>query len=161
MTAEIVAAYVSNNQTATADLVRLITAVATQLSKVGAAPEQPAEEKPEAAVSVRRSVRPDHLVCLVCGQQRKTLKRHLAVRHDLSPAEYRERFGLKPSYPMAAPNYAQQRRNLALQIGLGQPKRPARRRRKSGGRTQKAEPSRGRPHGQVGPLAARVYQPRA
>jgi predicted transcriptional regulator len=141
MTAEIVAAYVSNNQTATADLVRLITAVATQLSKVGAAPEQPAEEKPEAAVSVRRSVRPDHLVCLVCGQQRKTLKRHLAVRHDLSPAEYRERFGLKPSYPMAAPNYAQQRRDFALQTGFGRPKKPARRGHRSAVRPEKAEPS--------------------
>jgi predicted transcriptional regulator len=141
ITAKIVAAYVSSNQIATSDLAGLITAVAGRLSRVGAGPEQSAEEKPEAAVSVRRSVRPDHLVCLVCGQQRKTLKRHLAVRHDLSPAEYRERFGLKPSYPMAAPNYSQQRRNLALQIGLGQPKRPARRGRKSGGRTQKAEPN--------------------
>jgi predicted transcriptional regulator len=141
LTAEIVTAYVSNNQIATADLAGLITAVAGRLSRVGAEPEQPAEEKPEPAVSVRRSVRPDHLVCLVCGQQRKTLKRHLVVRHDLSPAEYRERFGLKPDYPMAAPNYAQQRRNLALQIGLGQPKRPVRRGRKSGGRIQKGEPS--------------------
>jgi predicted transcriptional regulator len=141
LTAEIVKAYVSNNQIAMADLAGLITAVAGRLSRVGAEPEQPAEEKPEAAVPVRRSVRPDHLVCLICGQQRKTLKRHLAVRHDLSRAEYRERFGLKPSYPMAAPNYAQQRRNLALQIGLGQPKRPVRRGRKSGGRIQNGEPS--------------------
>jgi predicted transcriptional regulator len=130
MTAEIVAAYVSNNQTATADLARLITAVAGQLGKIGAAPEQPAEEKPEAAVSVRRSVRPNHLVCLVCGQQRKTLKRHLAVRHDLSPAEYRERFGLKPSYPMMAPNYTQQRREVALATGLGRLKESTWQRRK-------------------------------
>jgi predicted transcriptional regulator len=70
------------------------------------------------------------LVCLVCGQQRKTLKRHLAVQHDLSPAEYRERFGLKPSYPMTAPKYAQQRREVALATGLGRLKEPASQRRK-------------------------------
>jgi predicted transcriptional regulator len=119
---KIVAAYVSNNQIATADLAGLITAVAGQLGKAGAEPEQATEEKPEPAVSVRRSLRPDHLICLVCGQQRKTLRRHLAVRHDLSPAEYRERFGLKPDYPMMAPNYTQQRREVALATGLGRAK---------------------------------------
>jgi predicted transcriptional regulator len=123
---KIVAAYVSNNQIATADLAGLITAVAGQLGKAGAEPEQATEEKPEPAVSVRRSIRPDHLICLVCGQQRKTLKRHLAVRHDLSPAEYRERFGLKPDYPMMAPNYTQQRREVALATGLGRLESPAR-----------------------------------
>jgi predicted transcriptional regulator len=92
-------------------------------------------------VSLRRSIRPDHLVCLVCGQLQKMLKRHLAVRHGLTPAQYRERFGLKPDYPMAAPKYAQQRRELALQSGLGRPKKPARRGRKSGGRSRQAEPS--------------------
>ena len=88
-------------------------------------------EKPEPAVSVRRSVRPDHLVCLICGKKQKLLKRHLAVEHELTPNQYRETFGLKPDYPMVAPNYAQQRRELALSIGLGRPKKPARRRRKS------------------------------
>jgi predicted transcriptional regulator len=131
LTAEIVAAYVSNNQIATEDLARLITAVAGRLSRVSAEPEQPAEEKPEAAVSVRRSVRPDHLVCLVCGQRQKMLKRHLAVRHDLTPAEYRERFGLKPDYPMTAPNYAKQRREVALATGLGRLESPARRGKKA------------------------------
>jgi predicted transcriptional regulator len=72
-----VSAYVSNNQIAMADLAGLITAVAGQLSKIGAKPEQPAEGKPEPAVSVRRSVRPDYLVCLVCGEPQKMLKRHL------------------------------------------------------------------------------------
>ena len=80
LTAEIVSAYVSNNKIAPSDLAGLITTVAGQLSKVGAKPEQPAEEKPEPAVSVRRSIRPDHLVCLVCGKPQKMLKRHLAVR---------------------------------------------------------------------------------
>jgi MucR family transcriptional regulator, transcriptional regulator of exopolysaccharide biosynthesis len=104
MTAEIVSAYVSNNQIATAELAGLIIAVAGQLGKVGAEPEPATEEKPEPAVSVRRSVRPDHLVCLVCGKPQKMLKRHLAVRHELTPAEYRKRFQLKPDYPMTAPN---------------------------------------------------------
>jgi predicted transcriptional regulator len=80
---------------------------------------------------VRRSVQPDHLVCLICGRKQKLLKRRLAVEHELTPNQYRERFDLKPDYPMAAPNYAQQRRELALSIGLGRPKKPARRARKS------------------------------
>jgi predicted transcriptional regulator len=92
-------------------------------------------------VSLRRSIRPDHLVCLVCSQLQKMLKRHLGVRHGLSPAEYRERLGLKPDYPMAAPNYAQQRREFALQSGLGRPKKAARRGRKSGGLSRQAESS--------------------
>ncbi len=142
ITAEIVAAYVSNNQIAIADLPGLITAVAGRLNKVGAEPEQPAEEKSEPAVSVRRSVRPDHLVCLVCGQAQKMLKRHLAVRHELTPAEYRERFGLKPDYPMAAPNYVQQRREVALATGLGRPQKPARRGRKASVRSPAKELSR-------------------
>jgi predicted transcriptional regulator len=125
LTAEIVSAYVSKNQIATSELASLISAVAGQLGKVGAEPEQPAEAKSEPAVSVRRSVRPDHLVCLVCGKPKKTLKRHLAVRHDLTPAEYRERFGLKPDYPMTAPNYTQQRREVAFATGLGRLESPA------------------------------------
>jgi predicted transcriptional regulator len=122
ITAEIVAAYLSNNQIAMADVGGLITAVADRLSKAGTEPDQPAEDRPEPAVSVRRSIRPDHLVCLVCGKPQKMLKRHLAVRHELAPAEYRERFGLKPDYPMAAPDYLQQRREVALATGLGRPK---------------------------------------
>jgi predicted transcriptional regulator len=138
LTAEIVSAYVSNNKTAPADVAALITAVAGQLSKVGAKPEQPREEKSDPAVSVRRSIRPDHLVCLVCGKPRKMLKRHLAVQHELMPAEYRERFGLKPDYPMTAPNYAQQRREVALATGLGRPK-PAPPGRKPGPRSRAAD----------------------
>jgi predicted transcriptional regulator len=131
LTAEVVSAYVSNNQIAPSELVGLITTVAAQLSKLGAKPDHPAEEKPEPAVSVRRSIRPDHLTCLVCGKRKKMLKRHLAVQHELTPAGYRERFGLKADYPMAAPNYAQQRRELAFRIGLGRPKELARPARKS------------------------------
>jgi predicted transcriptional regulator len=73
-------------------------------------------------------------VCLICGKKQKLLKRHLAVEHELTPNQYRETFGLKPDYPMAAPNYAQQRRELAVKIGLGRRKRPGRRARKSSAR---------------------------
>ena len=136
LTAEIVSAYVSNNETALSDVAALITAVAGQLSKVGAKPQRSTEETFKPAVSVRRSIRPDHLVCLVCGEPQKMLKRHLATRHELSPAEYRERFELKPDYPMTAPKYAQQRREAALAAGLG--KKPARRGRKAGARPRAA-----------------------
>jgi predicted transcriptional regulator len=138
LTAEVVAAFVSNNQIAPSELVGLITTVAAQLSKVGAKPDQPAEEKLEPAVSVRRSIRPDHLVCLVCGKPQKMLKRHLAVRHELTPAGYRERFGLKADYPMTSPNYAQ-RRDVALASGLGRPRKPARHGRKTSARPRAAE----------------------
>jgi predicted transcriptional regulator len=139
LTAEIVAAYVSNNKIAPSDLAMLISSVGHEMAKVGTAVEPPAEEKPEPAVSVRRSIQPNHLICLVCGKPQKVLKRHLAVQHDLTPGQYRERFELKPDYPMVAPNYAQQRREVALQTGLGRPKKPARRRRKTGPRAQKSE----------------------
>jgi predicted transcriptional regulator len=129
VTAEIVSAYVSNNKIAPSDLAMLISDVAGSMAKIGTSVELPAVEKPEPAVSVRRSIRPDHLVCLVCGKPQKMLKRHLAIRHELTPAGYRERFGLKADYPMTAPNYAQQRREVALASGLGRPKE--RRARKS------------------------------
>jgi predicted transcriptional regulator len=131
LTAEIVSAYVSNNETAPSDVAALITAVAGQLSRIGTAPEPVEVEKPKPAVPIRRSIQRDHLLCLVCGKPQKVLKRHLAVRHDLTPAQYREQFGLKPDYPMAAPSYVQRRREVALATGLGRPKKPARRARKS------------------------------
>ena len=130
LTAEIVSAYVSHNQITPLDLGTLVGAVASQLRKVGATVEQPPESKPAPAVPVRRSVGQDHLVCLVCGKKQKLLKRHLAVEHDLTPDQYRETFSLTRDYPMAAPSYAAKRRELALQFGLGRPKKSARRRRK-------------------------------
>jgi predicted transcriptional regulator len=129
VTAEIVSAYVSNNKIAPPDLAMLISDVAGSMAKIGTPLELPAEEKPEPAVSVRRSIQPNHLICLVCGKPQKLLKRHLAVQHDLTPGQYRERFGLKPDYPMAAPNYVQLRREVALRTRLGKPKKPARKRR--------------------------------
>ena len=123
LTTEIVAAYVSYHQLRVLDIPNVINAVGTVLASLGTEPEPNMLGKPEPAVSVRRSIRPDRLVCLICGKPQKVLKRHLAVQHDLTPAQYRQRFGLKPDYPMAAPQYAEQRRKLALQIGLGRPKK--------------------------------------
>ena len=124
---EIVAAYVSHHKIQVPDVPNLINAVATELGALGTEATPTALERPDPAVSVRRSLRPDHLVCLICGKKQKLLKRHLAVEHELTPNQYRDNFGLKPEYPMAAPNYAQQRRELAVKIGLGHPKRPRRR----------------------------------
>jgi predicted transcriptional regulator len=131
LTTEIVAAYVSSHKLLVPEVPDLINAVGAELASLGAASESSPLEKPEPAVSVRRSVLPDHLVCLICAKKQKLLKRHLAVEHELTPNQYRDTFGLKSDYPMAAPNYAQQRRELALSIGLGRPKKPARRARKS------------------------------
>jgi predicted transcriptional regulator len=141
LTTEIVAAYVSYHKLRVPDVSGVINAVGIELASLGAAAEPSVLKKPEPAVTVRRSVRPDHLVCLICGKKQKLLKRHLAVEHELTPNQYRETFGLKPDYPMAAPNYTQQRRELALSIGLGRPKKPVRRRRRASPVPKKAEPS--------------------
>ena len=130
MTVEIVSAYVAHNQVAASDLPKVIGTVAGGLRTLGREPQAAVPSKPEPAVPLRRSVRPDHLVCLICGKKQKLLKRHLAVEHQLTPNQYRETFRLKPDYPMAAPSYAQRRRELALKIGLGRPKKPMRQRRR-------------------------------
>jgi predicted transcriptional regulator len=102
ITVEIVSAYVAHNQVAASDLPKVISAVAGELRTLGRETQPPMPSKPEPAVPVRRSVRPDHLVCLICGKKQKLLKRHLAVEHELTPNQYREAFGLKSDYPMAA-----------------------------------------------------------
>lgn len=137
LTAEIVTSYVGHHDVAVADVPRLITLVGRELAGLGKQPEQPA--RPEPAVSVRRSVRPDHLVCLVCGMRLKTLRRHLQAAHSLTPEAYREMFGLRPDYPMVAPDTSQARAEIARRSGLGQrqpraaePPAPKRR----GGRTK-------------------------
>jgi predicted transcriptional regulator len=120
MVAEIVAAYVSHNPVPVADLPKLIErvhGVLAELGSVGAAPEK-AELKP--AVPVRKSVQDDFIVCLEDGKQFKSLKRHLRTRYNMSPEEYREKWGLSADYPMVAPNYAKQRSQLARAMGLGQ-----------------------------------------
>lgn len=118
LTADIVAAHVSNNSVAVNDLPNLIQNVHTALSGISASAPA-AEEKPQPAVSVRSSIKPDYITCLECGQKQKMLKRHLSTAHGQSPADYRARFGLANDYPMVAPNYAEQRRTLAKSIGLG------------------------------------------
>jgi predicted transcriptional regulator len=117
LTADIVAAHVSNNTVSPGEIPALIGSVHGALSGLGH--EAPAEERPEPAVSVRSSVKNDHLVCLEDGKKFKMLKRHLIADHAMTPDEYRARWGLPSSYPMVAPDYAEKRRDLAKKIGLG------------------------------------------
>lgn len=124
LTSDIVAAHVSNNSVGVDDVPALIRNVYGALSGLGAAPVN--EEKPEPAVSIRSSVKNDHLVCLEDGKKMKMLKRHLMTDHGMTPAEYRSRWGLGADYPMVAPDYAEKRRTLAKEIGLG--RKPGQRR---------------------------------
>jgi predicted transcriptional regulator len=124
LTSDIVAAHVSNNSVSADEVTALIQNVYGALAGLGAAPQ--VEEKREPAVSVRSSVKNDHLVCLEDGKKMKMLKRHLMTDHGLTPAEYRARWGLSADYPMVAPDYAEKRRMLAKQIGLG--RKPGQRR---------------------------------
>ena len=127
-TAEIVAAYVKNNPVNASDLPDIITTV--QASLRGVTEGAPVPAKPTPAVSVRRSVKKDHIVCLVCGKENKMLKRHLKAAHHLSPDAYRELFDLKSDYPLVAPNYAEVRSKLAKKIGLGRNRSQRRSKRK-------------------------------
>jgi predicted transcriptional regulator len=115
-TADIVASHVQNNSVAISDLPQLIKTVHDSLA--GLTGDSPAE-KPRPAVSVRRSVTPDYIVCLEDGRKLKMLKRHLATAYGMTPEDYREKWGLPSDYPMVAPNYAKQRSSLAKKIGLG------------------------------------------
>ena len=118
LTTNIVAAHVANNPVAVTDLPSLIREVYQTLSQVSAAGEQEAE-RPTPAVPLKKSVTPDYIVCLEDGKKLKMLKRHLKTAYNMTPEDYRERWGLAPDYPMVAPNYAKQRSRLAKQIGLG------------------------------------------
>jgi len=118
LTADIVSAHVSNNNVAISDLPVLVQRIHGALAALGD-DQPPAEAARTPAVSVRASIKPDHLVCLACGRKQRTLKRHLLTAHGLSPAQYRAEFGLPDSYPMAAPEYAEMRREMAKKIGLG------------------------------------------
>ena len=115
-TAEIVASHVQNNTVAISDLPVLIKTVHDSLSVLGR--ESPSE-KPQPAVSIRRSITPDFIICLEDGRKLKMLKRHLSTAYGMTPVEYREKWGLPSDYPMVAPNYAKQRSSLAKKIGLG------------------------------------------
>lgn len=123
LTTDIVSAHVSNNTVAVNDLPTLIQEVFKTLSNVGSV-APPAPERPQPAVPIKKSITPDFIICLEDGKQLKMLKRHLKTAYDMTPEEYRERWGLPADYPMVAPNYAAHRSNLAKKIGLGtKPKR--------------------------------------
>ncbi len=122
LTADIVSAHVSNNSVAVNDLPVLIQNVHNALSGLGERVEEP-QPKPEPAVSVRSSIKPDYIVCLEDGKKLKMLKRHLMTHYNMTPDEYRQKWGLAADYPMVAPNYAEQRRSLAKKIGLGTKRR--------------------------------------
>jgi predicted transcriptional regulator len=119
MTADVVAAYVSNNSLPTAQLADVISTVYTSLRSLdGVQPEvKPEPLKP--AVPVRKSITPDYLICLEDGKKLKMLKRHLRSTYNMTPDEYRSKWSLAPDYPMVAPNYAEQRSAFAKKIGLG------------------------------------------
>jgi predicted transcriptional regulator len=117
LTAQIVSAHVSNNSVTTEALPGLIQDVYRTLAGVGR--EAAAPERPEPAVPVKKSVFPDHIICLEDGKKLKMLKRHLKTAYNMTPEQYRERWGLGSDYPMVAPNYARHRSSLAKKIGLG------------------------------------------
>ena len=122
LTADIVAAHVSNNSVAVNDLPTLISNVHGALAGLGSsgqAQDAAPAEKPTPAVSIRSSIKPDYLVSLEDGTKVKMLKRHLMTRYGMTPQDYRAKWGLPSDYPMVAPNYAEQRRTLAKSIGLG------------------------------------------
>src|SRR3954453_1985064 len=118
LTADIVAAHVSNNSVAVNDLPNLIQNVHGALSGISGNSSEP-EPNPDPKVSIRSSIKPDYIVCLEDGKKLKMLKRHLMTHYNLTPDQYRQKWGLTSDYPMVAPNYAEQRRTLAKSIGLG------------------------------------------
>ena len=119
LTAEIVAAYVSNNSVAANDLPNVISQVHAALGGT-TMPVEEVVEKQKPAVTVRRSIQHDYLICLEDGQKYKSLKRHLMTHHGLTPEQYREKWDLPADYPMVAPAYAEARSRLAKEMGLGQ-----------------------------------------
>jgi predicted transcriptional regulator len=129
LAAEIAAAYVANNSIAPAEIPALLRSIHASLREIGgAAPaerEEPVEAAapPKPAVPIDKTVSPDHIVCLEDGQSFRSLKRHLGTAHNMTPQQYREKWGLPADYPMVAPNYAEARSEMAKKIGLGQRRR--------------------------------------
>ena len=119
LTAKIVSAYVSNNAVVATELPHLISETHAALSRATGYIVQPEREEQKPKVPVKKSVMPDHIICLEDGKKFKSLKRHLRTHYNLSPDEYREKWGLPHDYPMVAPNYAQARSDLAKRMGLG------------------------------------------
>lgn len=119
LTADVVAAYVSNNPVPVSELPNLISDIHAALGRVGGPGEVAPVEKQKPAVNPKKSIHDDYIVCLEDGKKFKSLKRHLMTHYGLTPDEYREKWGLDPSYPMVAPNYAAARSQLAKKMGLG------------------------------------------
>ena len=124
MTADVVTAYVGNNTVAPTELAEVIRTVHGSLRQAQAG-EAAAAAPPKPAVPIKKSITPDYLICLEDGRELKMLKRHLRTTYNMTPDEYRAKWGLDPDYPMVAPNYARRRSEFAKQIGLGQKRRRA------------------------------------
>jgi predicted transcriptional regulator len=123
LTADIVSAYVSNNTVPATEIPALIHQVHTALARVSGNSSDGPPEPLKPAVSVKKSITPEHIVCLEDGKKFKSLKRHLRTQYNMTPDQYREKWGLGADYPMVAPNYAAARSQLAKQMGLGQQRR--------------------------------------
>jgi predicted transcriptional regulator len=123
LTAEIVSDYVSNNSVAAGEIPALIGQVFAALSRVSGKPGDVVSEPLKPAISVKKSITPEHIVCLEDGKKFKSLKRHLRTQYNMTPEQYREKWNLGADYPMVAPNYAAARSQLAKQMGLGQQRR--------------------------------------
>ena len=136
LTADIVAAHLSNNMVPVAEVAGLIAQVHGALSGLGT-PAAPAQEELKPAVPVRSSVKPDYIICLEDGKKLKMLKRHLMTHYQMTPDDYRKKWNLPGDYPMVAPAYAAQRRDLAMTIGLGQ------KRKGQGAKGRKGSPKKG------------------
>ena len=123
LAADIVSAYVSNNSVATSDLPSLISEIHSALMRISNGVVETPSEILKPAVPVKKSITPDYIICLDDGKKFKSLKRHLRTQYNMTPEEYRERWGLPAEYPIVAPNYAQARPQLAKKMGLGQQRR--------------------------------------
>jgi predicted transcriptional regulator len=123
LTADIVAAYVSNNSVQAGDIPSLINQVHSALMRVSSGQSDAPTEPLKPAVPVKKSITPEHIVCLEDGKKFKSLKRHLRTQYNMTPEQYRDKWGLPADYPMVAPNYAAARSQLAKQMGLGQQRR--------------------------------------
>ena len=132
MTADIVAAHVSNNSVAVNDLPNLIQNVHRRTDGYFVGRRGRRKRSRSRKSPIRASIKPDYIVCLEDGKKQKMLKRHLMTNHGMTPDEYRQKWGLAADYPMVAPNYAEQRRTLAKSIGLGTKRRKTRGRGKTG-----------------------------
>ncbi|AWM86451.1 MucR family transcriptional regulator [Microvirga sp. 17 mud 1-3] len=126
LAADIVSAYVSNNSVPSTELPALINEIHSALIRVGGGAVEVPTEAPKPAVPLKKSVTPDYIVCLEDGKKFKSLKRHLRTQYNMTPEQYREKWGLPVDYPMVAPNYARARSELAKEMGLGQQRRKRR-----------------------------------